>query len=79
MLVASASFGDPVDQARLALRTQRRSWQLDTLAAWSDRIADMATKARTIQSSGKIIEQCANELKADLDLRIAAVLKALQG
>jgi hypothetical protein len=53
--------------------------QLDALSAWSDRIADMATKARTIQSSGKIIEQCANELKADLDLRIAAVLKALQG
>jgi hypothetical protein len=53
--------------------------QLDALAAWSDRIADMATKARTIQSSGKLIEQCAADLKTDLDLRISAVLKALQG
>jgi hypothetical protein len=53
--------------------------QLDALAAWSDRIADMATKARTIQSSGKIIEQCAADLKTDLDQRIATVLKALQG
>jgi hypothetical protein len=52
--------------------------QLDGLAAWSDRIADMATKARTIQCSGKIIEQCSADLKADLDLRIANVVKALQ-
>jgi len=52
--------------------------QLDALASWTDRISDMATKARTIQSSGKLIEQCANELKADLDSRIAAMLKALK-
>lgn len=52
--------------------------QLDSLAAWSDRISDMATKARTIQSSGKLIEQCAVDLKVDLDTRVAAVLAALQ-
>jgi hypothetical protein len=52
--------------------------QLDALDAWSERIADMVTKARTIQSNGKIIEQCAADLKADLEVRIAAVLKALQ-
>jgi hypothetical protein len=52
--------------------------QLDALTAWSDRIADMATKARTIQSSGKLIEQYANDLKADLDTRVAAVLRALK-
>ncbi|MBL8821332.1 MAG: hypothetical protein JNJ77_02005 [Planctomycetia bacterium] len=51
---------------------------LDALGAWSDRIADMATKARTIQSSGKLIEQCANDLKLDLDARVAATLKLLQ-
>jgi hypothetical protein len=38
----------------------------------------MTTKARTIQSSGKLIEQCANELKADLDSRVTAVLRALK-
>jgi hypothetical protein len=52
--------------------------QVDALAAWSDRIADMATKARTIQGSGKLIEQCANELKQDLDARVAVILKTLQ-
>ncbi len=51
--------------------------QVDTLAAWSDRIADMTTKARTIQNSGRVIEQCANELKADLDQRVAAVLEVI--
>jgi hypothetical protein len=34
--------------------------------------------ARTIQNSGKLIEQCAAELKQDLDARVAAILKALQ-
>jgi len=52
--------------------------QLDALAAWSARIADMATKARTVQSSGKLIEQCANDLKADLDSRVAVVLNELK-
>ena len=52
--------------------------QIDALATWSDRIADMATKARTIQNSGKLIEQCAAELKQDLDSRVAAILAALQ-
>jgi hypothetical protein len=60
------------------LDLQKIQDQLDALAAWSDRIADMATKARTIQSSGKLIEQCANDLKQDLDGRVAIVLKALQ-
>ncbi len=51
--------------------------QVDALAAWSERIADMATKTRTIQNNGKVIEQSATELKADLDQRVAAVLKVL--
>jgi hypothetical protein len=52
--------------------------QLGALAAWSDRIADIATKARTIQNSGKLVEQCANGFKQDLDTRVAAVLAALK-
>lgn len=60
------------------LDLQKIQDQLDALAAWSDRIADMATKARTIQSSGRMIEQCANDLKQDLDTRVAAILTTLQ-
>ena len=60
------------------LDLQRIQDQLNALAAWSDRIADMATKARTIQNSGKLIEQCANDLKQDLDTRIAGIMKALR-
>jgi hypothetical protein len=60
------------------LDTQLIRDQLDALTAWSDRIADMATKARTIQNSGKLIAEIATELKADLDLRVAAVLTALR-
>lgn len=52
--------------------------QLDALASWTDRISDMATKARTIQSSGKLIEECAKELKTDLDARINSMLQVLQ-
>lgn len=52
--------------------------QLDALAAWSGRIADMGTKARTIQNSGKLIEQCATDLKQDFDDRTAAILKLLK-
>jgi hypothetical protein len=52
--------------------------QVDALAQWSGRIADMAVKARTIQNNGKQIEQCANELKIDLDAKVAVILRALQ-
>lgn len=52
--------------------------QIDALASWSDRIADMAKKARTIQSSGKLIEDAATELKHDLDERVAEVVRMLR-
>jgi hypothetical protein len=38
----------------------------------------MATKARTIQNSGRLIEQCANDFKQDLDARVASVLTPLK-
>lgn len=52
--------------------------QIDALVAWVDRIADMATKARTIQNSGKLIEQAANDLRNELTLRLANVLRMLR-
>jgi hypothetical protein len=74
-LMAAAARRDQAQELDL----QRVKDQIDALATWSDRIADMATKARTIQNSGKLIEQCAAELKQDLDARVAAILTALQG
>jgi hypothetical protein len=60
------------------LDLQKIHAQIEALAAWSDRIADMATKARTVQNSGKLIEQCANDLKQEFDSRLAIVLSALK-
>jgi hypothetical protein len=59
------------------LDIQKIQDHIDALANWSDRIADMATKAKTIQSSGKIVEQCAMDLRADLEARVTAILKLL--
>lgn len=48
------------------------------LLAWTERLAEMATKARTIQSSGKFIEERANELKIDLGQRLTGVQEMLR-
>lgn len=49
-----------------------------SLGRWAERIADMSTKARTIQKCGKLIEECAIELQEDLDTRIEQILKELR-
>jgi hypothetical protein len=51
---------------------------VDALSTWSDRIAEMVTKAKTIQNSGQFLEKQANELKADLDTCVATILRTLQ-
>jgi len=51
---------------------------IETLGTWSERIADMSVKARTIQKSGKLIEECTVELKEELDRRVAHILKILR-
>ncbi|CAN5460116.1 hypothetical protein BH10PLA2_BH10PLA2_30990 [soil metagenome] len=61
-----------------AIDLQKIHDQIDGLAVWSDRIADMATKAKTIQNSGKLIEQVASELKQDLDGRVAEIVRVLE-
>ncbi|HET6881174.1 MAG TPA: hypothetical protein VFI31_13520 [Pirellulales bacterium] len=48
------------------------------LLAWTERLAEMATKARTIQSSGKFIEQRADELKEDLSHRLNGIQDMLR-
>ena len=60
------------------LDLQKIDDHLTALAVWSDRIADMAKKARTIQSSGRLIEECAADLKAELDDRVAGMLKLIR-
>lgn len=51
---------------------------VEELLAWTERLGEMATKARTIQSSGKFIEEHANELKADLAQRLNSVQEMLR-
>lgn len=52
--------------------------QVNSLATCSDRLVEMATKARTIQNNGKFIEDCAAALKEDLDNRVEQVLDLLR-
>ena len=73
MVVAAARKEDAED-----VDLQFIEEQLDSLAAWSDRIADMATKARTIQKSGRTIEQCATDLKEEFDRRLDEIKKAIR-
>ena len=51
---------------------------IEALGTWSERIADMSVKARTIQKSGKLIEDCATDMKEELDRRVAEVLAVLR-
>jgi hypothetical protein len=51
---------------------------MQELLGWVDRIGEMATKAKTIQASGKFIEERANELKGELDRRLNEVLAAIR-
>jgi hypothetical protein len=51
---------------------------VEALGTWSNRIADMSVKARTVKNNGKLIEDCATELKEELDNRIMAILKMLR-
>jgi hypothetical protein len=60
------------------LNLQQIRDQVDALATWSDRLAEMVTKARTIQTSGQFLEKHANDLKADLDTRVGTIVRALQ-
>jgi hypothetical protein len=50
---------------------------VEALGAWSERIAEMSVKARTIQKRGKLIEECATDLKEELDRLVAHVLATL--
>jgi hypothetical protein len=57
---------------------QQIEQELDGLAAWSQRIAEMAAKARTIQNSGAAVERTTSDLKCDLDARLERLLTLLR-
>jgi len=65
-------------QAAGQINLQQIRDQVDALGTWSDRIAEWVGKARTIQGHGQFFEKQANELKADLDLRLRTILNGLQ-
>lgn len=50
---------------------------VQALLEWVTRIEDMATKARTIQSSGKAIEKCVEDLKEVMNLKLKEILTTL--
>jgi hypothetical protein len=51
---------------------------IDALLTWTARVTDMATKAATIQKSGKIIEETAQDLNRELNTRLSDVLRLLR-
>ena len=51
---------------------------IDALLTWTERVTDMATKATTIQRSGKMIADTAVDLNRDLDTRLSEVLRLLR-
>ncbi|MFO0945606.1 MAG: hypothetical protein U1D30_06635 [Planctomycetota bacterium] len=50
---------------------------VDALLEWTSRIEEMATKARTIQTSGSFIEKCIGELKDAMNSKLKEILTAL--
>ena len=73
-MVVAAARKDSVEEVDLKFIEE----QVDSLIAWSDRIEDMSTKARTIQKSGRLIEEVATDLKAEFDRRLKDIQKAIR-
>ena len=51
---------------------------IDGIAAWVPRLGEIVTEATTVQSSGKAIEKTANEIKEDIEERVAEILALLR-
>src|SRR5262249_42090835 len=51
---------------------------IDGIAAWVPHLAEIMTKAATVQSSGKFIETTAKEIKIDIQKRVSEVLNLLR-
>jgi len=51
---------------------------IDGIAAWVPRLAEIITKAGTVQKSGEFIESTAKAIKDDIEERAADVLRLLR-
>lgn len=51
---------------------------VDGLVAFSEKLSDICTKARTVRNSGEAIEKVADGIKKDLEARIAAMKEIFQ-
>ena len=60
------------------LDLERIQQHIDGIAAWVPRLAEIITKASTVQKSGIAIETTAKEIKEDIDKRVVEVLALLR-
>jgi hypothetical protein len=60
------------------LDLERIQQHIDGIAAWVPRLAEIMTKAATVQSSGKIIETTAKDIKDDIEKRVSKILNLLR-
>jgi len=60
------------------LDLERIQQHIDGIAAWVPRLAEIITKAKTIQNSGSTIETTAKEIKEDIERRVSEILALLR-
>jgi hypothetical protein len=60
------------------LDLERIQQHIDGIAAWVPRLAEIITKASTVQKNGNAIETTAKEIKEDIEERVAKVLALLR-
>jgi hypothetical protein len=60
------------------LDLERIQQHIDGIAAWVPRLAEIISKASTIQKSGSTIEDAAKEIKEDIEQRVKQVLVMLR-
>jgi hypothetical protein len=60
------------------LDLERIQQHIDGIVAWVPRLAEIMTKATTVQNSGKFIETTAKDIMEDIKKRAAEVLALLR-
>jgi hypothetical protein len=60
------------------LNLERVQQHIDGIAAWVPQLGEIVSKASTVQKNGNAIENTANEIKQDIERRVAEVLALLR-
>jgi hypothetical protein len=60
------------------LDLERIQQHIDGIATWVPRLGEIVTKARTVKNHGDAIETTANDIKKDIETRVAEVLALLR-